>query len=60
MTDISITSSAVVGDGSGKRAFGTAGEAVTAGQAVYLDAAVNKWKLADSDSEVRTRLVALR
>jgi hypothetical protein len=52
MTDISITATSVVGDGSGKRAFGTAGEAITAGQAVYLDATVNKWKLSDSDSVV--------
>ena len=52
MTDLVITSTSVTGDGSGKRSFGTAGEAITAGQAVYLDAAVNKWKLADSDSVV--------
>lgn len=50
MTDLTITATSVVGDGAGKRSFGTAGEAITAGQAVYLDATVNKWKLADSDS----------
>ncbi len=50
MTDIVITATSVVGDGSGKRAQGTAGEAITAGQAVYFDTSVNKWKLADSDS----------
>lgn len=50
MTDLTITAASVVGDGSGKRAQGTAGEAITAGQAVYFDTTVNKWKLADSDS----------
>lgn len=50
MTDLTITATSVVGDGSGKRAQGTAGEAITAGQAVYFDTTVNKWKLADSDS----------
>lgn len=50
MTDLTITATNVVGDGSGKRAQGTAGEAITAGQAVYFDTTVNKWKLADSDS----------
>lgn len=50
MTDLTITATSVVGDGSGKRTYGTAGEAITAGQAVYFDTTVNKWKLADSDS----------
>lgn len=50
MTDLTITATSVVGDGSGKRAQGTAGETITAGQAVYFDTTVNKWKLADSDS----------
>ena len=50
MTDLVITATSVVGDGSGKRAQGTAGEAITAGQVVYFDTTVNKWKLADSDS----------
>jgi hypothetical protein len=50
MTDLTITATSVVGDGDGKRAQGTAGEAITAGQAVYFDTTVNKWKLADSDS----------
>lgn len=50
MADISITATSVVGDGSATRTVGTAGEAITAGQVVYFDTTVNKWKLADSDS----------
>ncbi|GAB1717538.1 MAG: hypothetical protein NTAFB05_25800 [Nitrobacter sp.] len=50
MTDIAITADSVLGSGSATRATGTAGEAITAGQIVYFDTTVNKWKLADADS----------
>jgi hypothetical protein len=50
MTDLTITSTNVVGDGSARRTTGTAGVAITAGQAVYFDTTVNKWLLADSNS----------
>lgn len=51
MTDISITAANVVVSGTGQgRASGTAGGAITAGQAVYLDPTTHKWTLADADS----------
>lgn len=49
MADITITAANVVG-GSSARDYGTAGEAITAGKAVYLSAATNKWMLADNNS----------
>lgn len=49
MTDITITATNVVG-GSSARDYGTAGETITAGQAVYLSSATNKWMLADNNS----------
>src|SRR5258705_6368877 len=49
MTDISITAANVVGSGSATRETMTAGVAVTAGQAVYLDSATNTYKLSDSN-----------
>lgn len=49
MTDIAITPANVVGDGSSSRATGTAGVAILAGQAVYLDSVTNKYKLSDSN-----------
>lgn len=48
MTDLTITAANVVG-GSSAREYGTAGEAIAAGQAVYLSAATNKWMLADNN-----------
>lgn len=49
MTDISITAASVLGDGSSQRETMTAGVAVTAGQAVYLDNTTHTYKLSDSN-----------
>lgn len=49
MSDIAITAANVVAGTNATRAQGTAGEAIAAGQAVYLDTSVNKWKLADNN-----------
>lgn len=50
MADLTITAASVVaGDGS-TVVRGTAGVAITAGQAVYLDATTGKYALADSNS----------
>lgn len=49
MTDIAVTAANVIGDGGSPRETGTAAVAVTAGQAVYLDTTVNKYKLSDSN-----------
>lgn len=50
MADLSITAASVVAGSSARIAHGVAGAALTAGQAVYLDAADNRYKLADSNS----------
>jgi hypothetical protein len=50
MTDLAITAANVVQGANADVVSGRAGEAITAGKAVYLDATVKKWKLADSDS----------
>lgn len=50
MTDLVITAAAVVADPSASRVSGQAGEAITAGQAVYLDPTAKKWLKADSNS----------
>lgn len=50
MVDITITPANVVGGSNSSRDYGTAGEAITAGQAVYLSATTNKWMLADNNS----------
>lgn len=50
MADLTITATSVIGDGHGKRAYGTAGETITAGQTVYKSSSTNKWMKADSDS----------
>lgn len=50
MTDIVITAANCVADSSAARASGSAGEAITAGQAVYKSSTTNKWMLADADS----------
>lgn len=50
MTDLTITAANVVGGSNSSRDYGTAGEAITAGQAVYLSATTNKWMLADNNS----------
>jgi hypothetical protein len=50
MADLSITAANVVAGSDARITYGTAGVAVTAGQAVYKDAADGKFKLADCDS----------
>lgn len=57
MADLSITAANVVAGSGAKKASGTAGASITAGQVVYLEAATNTYKLADTDSataEVRS------
>lgn len=48
MASLTITASQVLLV-SGERKTGTAGATITAGHAVYLDTATNKWKLAQCD-----------
>ena len=57
MTDITITPASVIAGADASIDFGVAGQAITAGQVVYLETASNKLKLADNnatDIEVRT------
>jgi hypothetical protein len=57
MTDISITAANVVAGTNAVRESGTAGETITAGQAVYKSSTTGKYMLADSNSataEART------
>jgi hypothetical protein len=49
MTNIVVTAASVVPGSNATRAVGSAGEAITAGQVVYFDTSVNKWKLADNN-----------
>lgn len=50
MADLTITSASVVAGADATRKDGLAGEAITAGKAVYQSSATKKWLLADSDS----------
>ena len=51
MVDLTVTAASVVASGTGQgRVSGTAGEAIAAGKAVYLDPTSKKWLLADSNS----------
>jgi hypothetical protein len=50
MTDLSITAANVLAGSGAASKEGTAGEAITAGKAVYFDATTRTWKLADSNS----------
>lgn len=50
MADLTITAASVLQGSGAKVVEGTAGAALTAGQALYLDSAANTWKLADTDS----------
>lgn len=50
MADLSITAASVVAGANALKKDGVAGEAITAGKAVYLAAASKKWMLADSNS----------
>ena len=57
MVDLVVTAANVVAGSGAKKASGTAGAAITAGQVVYLEAATSTYKLADTDSataEVRS------
>lgn len=49
MADLTITAASVA-FASGSKRTGTAGATITAGQAVYLDSADGKYKLADANS----------
>lgn len=50
MADITITPANVIAGSNASIASGTAGETITAGQAVYLSSTSKKWMLADSNS----------
>jgi len=50
MTDISITAANVVSGSDARTVAGVAGEAITAGQALYKAAATGRWMKADADA----------
>lgn len=50
MADIVITPANVLAASNAERDQGIAGETITAGKAIYLAAATNRWMLADSNS----------
>lgn len=50
MADLSITAANVVAGAGSEQETGVAGEAITAGKAVYKSSATKKWLLADSNS----------
>lgn len=59
MTDLTITAANVVAGANALKTSGTAGETITAGQAVYRSSTTGKWMKADSNSataEARTAL----
>lgn len=58
MADLSITAANVAYVSNQSIRNGIAGATVTAGQAVYLDETVNKYKLADNDNSSTTATVA--
>ncbi|MDX0315904.1 hypothetical protein GOC54_33815 [Sinorhizobium meliloti] len=49
MADLSINSALVVAGTNSTRDTGTAGETITAGQPIYLDATTNKWMKSDNN-----------
>ncbi|MDW9376801.1 hypothetical protein GHK33_20475 [Sinorhizobium meliloti] len=49
MADLSINSALVVGGTNSTRDTGTAGETITAGQAIFLSSTTNKWLLSDNN-----------
>jgi len=49
MADLTITAGNVVPSSTASTLHGTAGAAITAGQAVYLDTTTNTYKLCDAD-----------
>ncbi|MBO9124855.1 MULTISPECIES: hypothetical protein [unclassified Rhizobium] len=58
MAAISITPANVVAGANATRDSGTAGEAITAGQTVYLSSTTNRWMLADTNSPTAEARVA--
>jgi hypothetical protein len=50
MTDLSISATSVVAGENASRDSGVAGEAITAGQAIYRSSTTRKWMKADSNS----------
>ena len=50
MADLTITAASVLAGSDASVRDGTLGAAVTAGQALYLDPADSRWKLADNNS----------
>lgn len=55
--DLSITAANVAASSGAQYADGTAGATITAGQAVYLDASANTYKLADCDATASTAAI---
>ncbi|WEX76893.1 hypothetical protein PYH37_005244 [Sinorhizobium numidicum] len=49
MADLSINSALVVGGTNSTRDTGTAGETITAGQAIFLNSTTNKWMKSDNN-----------
>ncbi|MDW9600435.1 hypothetical protein GOA86_19010 [Sinorhizobium meliloti] len=49
MVDIVVTPGSVVPGTNSARDIGTAGETITAGQSIYLDATTNKWMKSDNN-----------
>lgn len=49
MADLSVTPSNVIAGTNSTRDHGTAGETITAGKAVFLNATTNKWMLSDNN-----------
>lgn len=54
MADITITAASVLPGTNSTWEWGTAGATITQGKALYFDATVNKWKLADNDDASAT------
>lgn len=55
MADIVITAASVIAGAGSKRRVGVAGATIAAGDAVYLDATDDKYKLADCDAAAALR-----
>ncbi len=55
MADLTITAASVIAGADSRVQNGTAGATITAGQVVYLDAADQRFKLADSDGAAGLR-----
>jgi len=59
MADLSITAAQVLEGTIAEIESGTAGEAVTAGQAGYMDTTVGKYKLADANNTAATAVTKI-